>query len=885
MSSRLRLLILIVFAAGLAVFAAGPGWLALDYDARLIWHSAPSLLGPLAAAVACFVAARRGTEQERAAWRNFGFGSSLYLLGNGGYITLVALEQVPTFPSLPEAAFFAMALFFAAGMLQFTQVRNRFGTVQIYNFALIYCAVALSAIFVLNHSIAASVMPPFATVVAFLYPALWWAVAAFGILSLTLYAYGRKSVSYGLMVLAVLAEAVADGRYALGLMDGTYEAGGIAQVLWLASSALIVWSAAEQIVATQPTTSGVADAPTKTRRADRSILQATVPALAVGAILLSGAVSGVIGGPPFSYVAAAFAIAFALVAGFREHWIINTQRQLRHSVEEGREALEASRTQLAAVLESTQDSVLVITRDFRVAYWNSHAAAIIKTTNDRLKVGVSLWELFPNAATSGEGDQYKRVLETGEPTEFELFLDDQQIWLGIRAFPTPEGLSVFFRDISDQKRSREAIEHLAHHDPLTGLANRTLFQRRLSEANGDDVAVLLLDLDHFKEVNDTLGHPVGDVLLVSVANRLRDVLGETVTIARLGGDEFAAILTNHDGENEIAMVAMRLIETVGAPHPVNGQPVRVGASIGIAVASAGTAPDELFKNADVALYAAKTEARGAYRFFEPSMHIELMQKQALRSDLADAIERGEFVLAFQPLVDLHTDRVASFETLLRWNHPRRGLVSPEAFIPVAEESGLIVPIGEWVLRQAAREAMSWPVDVAVAVNLSSRQFATDGLADTVLHVLAETGLPAERLELEITETVLMRDSSANLETLRQLRGAGVRIALDDFGTGFSSLGYLQRFPFSKIKIDRAFVSGLPDSEESQAIVRSVIGLGRSLGMRVTAEGVETPAQLAWVRNGCDEAQGYLLSRPVPASEVRAVLAEIDGSRQISRLAG
>jgi EAL domain-containing protein (putative c-di-GMP-specific phosphodiesterase class I) len=313
--------------------------------------------------------------------------------------------------------------------------------------------------------------------------------------------------------------------------------------------------------------------------------------------------------------------------------------------------------------------------------------------------------------------------------------------------------------------------------------------------------------------------------------------------------------------------------------------VRVGASIGIAVAGRATRPDELFKNADIALYAAKTEARGAHRFFEPSMHIELMQRQALRSDLANAIERGEFALAYQPLVDLRTDRVASFEALLRWNHPRRGPISPEEFIPVAEESGLIVPIGEWVLRQAAREAMRWPADVAVAVNLSPRQFATDGLADTVKRVLAETGLQASRLELEITETVLMRDSNTNLETLRRLRNAGVRIALDDFGTGFSSLGYLQRFPFSKIKIDRAFVSGLPGSEESQAIVRSVIGLGQSLGMKVTAEGVETPAQLAWVRNGCDEAQGYLLSRPVAAAEVFGVLAEIDGSRRVRRLAG
>jgi diguanylate cyclase (GGDEF)-like protein/PAS domain S-box-containing protein len=884
MGFRLRLLILCLFAAGLAGFAMGPGWLNLDGEALITWQAAATLVGPLAAAIACFVAARRGTPGERAAWRNFCIGSAIYFLGNAGYIALVLADRAPVFPSLPEAAFFVMAVFFAAGMLQFTQVQNRFGAVQVYNFVLIYCAVALSAIFVLNHNIAASVMPPMATVVAFLYPALWFAVAAFGVVSLALYAYGRKSVSYALMVLAVLAEATADGRYALGLMDGTYQIGGITQLLWIASAGLIVWSALEQIVETRHPRAQAEVTQPRRRRSDRSIAQAMVPALAVGAILFSGSVSGIVGGAPYSYVAAGFALAFALAAGLREHWIISTQRELRRTVEESREELAASRKQLEAVLESTQDSVLVITRDFKVAYWNSHAAEIIKTTNDKLRIGASLWDVFPNALNSGEGDHYKRVLETGEPVEFELYLNDQDRWLGIRAFPSLEGLSVFFRDISEQKRARDEIIHLAHHDPLTGLANRTLFQTRLDAAPADDAAVLVLDLDHFKEVNDTLGHPAGDVLLVSVANRLRDVLGDHVTIARLGGDEFAAILTGHDGENEIAMIAMRLIESVSAPHMVNGQPLRVGASIGIAVGAQTTRTADLLKDADIALYAAKTEARGAHRFFEVSMQVGLLQKQALRMDLADALERNEFSLAFQPLADLRSNRVAGFEALLRWEHPRRGFISPEEFIPVAEETGLIVPIGEWVLREAARQATHWPDDVAVAVNLSSRQFADDDLAEMIERVLGETGLSASRLEVEITETVLMRDTDANMQTLRRLRDRGVRIALDDFGTGFSSLGYLQRFPFSKIKIDRAFINGLPASEESQAIVRSVIGLGKSLGMKVTAEGVETPEQLAWIRNGCDEAQGYLLSKPVAARDVAQVMARLNGADGQIRLA-
>ena len=882
MSFRQRILIACLLAASLAVFATGPSLLSLDADGVIVWLAAATLTGPLVATIAAFVASRRGTDGERAAWRNFCIGSALYFLGNVGYLALALVDRAPVFPSLPEAAFFVMALFFAAGMLQFTQVQNRFGAVQIYNFVLIYCAVALSAIFVLNHNIATSVMPPMATVVAFLYPALWWAVAAFGVVSLALYAYGRKSVAYGLMVLAVVSEAVADGRYALALMNGTYQVGGPTQLLWMASSGLIVWSALEQISATRRPRAEVEAKPRV--RGDRSVAQATVPASAVGIILLSGSLSGVVGGAPYSTVAALLAIAFALVAGLREHWIISMQRQLRHSVEQSREELAASRKQLWAVLESTHDSVLAVDRDWRVVYWNGRAAVTIDEP-DMLQVGVSIWDLFTPTLTEEEADQYKRAVATRKPQEFEIFVPARQIWLGITAYPTDEGLSIFFRDISEQKRARDEIVHLAHHDPLTGLANRALFQTRLDEAAGSDLAVLLLDLDHFKEVNDTLGHPVGDVLLVSVANRLREVLGPEATIARLGGDEFSALLTAHDGENEVAMVAMRLIEAVGAPYMINGQLVRVAASIGIAIARGkATTSGDLLKDADIALYAAKTETRGSYRFFELSMQVELLRKQALRSDLADAIERNEFALVFQPLVALQTNRVSGFEALIRWNHPRRGLVSPDEFIPVAEESGLIVPIGEWVLRQAALQATSWPADVSVSVNLSSRQFADDDLTSMIDRVLRETGLPAARLELEITETVLMRDSDANIRTLRLLRDRGIRIALDDFGTGFSSLGYLQRFPFSKIKVDRAFITGLPESEESQAIVRSVIGLGKSLGMKVTAEGVETVAQLEWIRNGCDEAQGYLMSRPVSATEVPRVLAEINGATGQRRLA-
>ncbi|RYE07728.1 MAG: GGDEF and EAL domain-containing protein [Hyphomicrobiales bacterium] len=878
-----RVAILCVFCAFMAVFWLLPDWLALTESDLILRAATVQLGGPLIAALACWFAGQRSSGTDRKAWRHFAIGSLLYFVGNFGYVMFGLQGYTPTFPSLPELAFFLMAGFFTAGMLQYSQIRSRIGPIHIYNFALIYAAVALSSLFTLNHDITGSVIGPFGTAVAFFYPALWFSVAAFGAISLALYVHGRKGFGFGLMVLAVLAEALADYRYALGLMEGRYEFSGVTQLLWVISSALIIWSAAEHIVAMRRPAD---NRPHLTRRSDRIIAQAALPAIAVGAILVTAAISGVLGNGLYAAIGCVIAIAFALIAGFREHWIIETQRRLRYDVEASREKLAASQRRLMGVLESTNDSVLVVDKNWGVVYFNQHAAELIGQ-GDRLKNGVTLWDLFPEALATDAGAHYRRVVEAGQPAEFEIFVGDLQAWLGVKAYPTDEGLSIFFRDITEQRAARDEIEHLAHHDPLTGLANRTLFQRKLREAadSSADAAILLIDLDHFKEVNDTLGHAVGDALLVGTARRLRDILGTAVTIGRLGGDEFAAILVGGDGRSETTMLALKLIDSVSAPHMIGDQSVRVGASIGIALSSGrSTGPNELLRDADIALYAAKTEARGAVRFFEPSMQVELLHKQALRTDLAGALDRGEFALAFQPQLDLRSGRVSGFEALLRWHHPHRGLVSPDEFIPVAEESGQIVAIGNWALRQACLEALKWPADISVAVNLSPRQFATDDLAEMVHQAIAETGFDAARLELEITETVMMRDSTTNLLILRRLRSLGIRIALDDFGTGFSSLGYLQSFPFSKIKIDRTFISGLPGSEESQAIVRSVMGLGKSLGKRVTAEGVETQAQLDWVRNGCDEAQGYFISRPVPASHIPALIEQLNAPEN-SRLAG
>jgi diguanylate cyclase (GGDEF)-like protein len=394
---------------------------------------------------------------------------------------------------------------------------------------------------------------------------------------------------------------------------------------------------------------------------------------------------------------------------------------------------------------------------------------------------------------------------------------------------------------------------------------------------GENLAVLCLDLDHFKSVNDTLGHPVGDSLLKAVAERLRQKVRDTDIVARLGGDEFAIVQIAAEQPRGAIVLADRLIEALSKPFDLTGHQLVIGTSIGIALApSDGLDTDQLIKNADMALYRAKADGRGVFRFFEPEMDAKMQARRTLEIDLRKALVEGEFELFYQPLVNLQSNEISGFEALLRWNHPTRGLVPPSEFIPIAEEMGLIVPLGEQVLRQACTEAAGWPGDIRVAVNLSPVQFKSKTLALAVTTALASSGLPPQRLELEITESVLLQDNEATLTTLHQLRALGVRISMDDFGTGYSSLSYLRSFPFDKIKIDQSFVQDMSGGEDdSVAIIRAVAGLGRNLGMATTAEGVETQEQLGYLRQeGCSEVHGYLFSRPMPARDVPSLLEKV-----------
>ncbi|MFB2550359.1 putative bifunctional diguanylate cyclase/phosphodiesterase [Ensifer soli] len=441
-------------------------------------------------------------------------------------------------------------------------------------------------------------------------------------------------------------------------------------------------------------------------------------------------------------------------------------------------------------------------------------------------------------------------------------------------------------EIEQRQRSEAETRYLAFHDALTGLANRLLFREDLENAlarlNGvaEEVAVLFIDLDGFKSVNDTLGHTIGDLLLKTVAADFRNALREDDRIARLGGDEFAILHHGARGSDSAIRLASKLIEIASRQRVIEGQLITVGASIGVVVSSrCEDEPEELLKNADLAMYRAKSDGRGTYRIFDPEMDAKAQARRVLELDMRNAFVHGQYEVYYQPLIAVKTNTVCGFEALLRWNHPDLGIMSPADFIPVAEETGLILQLGDWVLRQACIEAARWPDHIRVAVNISPIQFMRGNVTGSVVSALASSGLQPHRLEVEITESVLLEKTEKNMETLGQLRDLGVRIAMDDFGTGYSSLGYLRRFRFDKIKIDQSFIRDVVQNHESEAIVHAIANLGFRFGIATTAEGVETQEQLLHLAGeGCAEVQGWVFSKAIPASQIPDVLAVMSGDQ-------
>ncbi len=468
---------------------------------------------------------------------------------------------------------------------------------------------------------------------------------------------------------------------------------------------------------------------------------------------------------------------------------------------------------------------------------------------------------------------------------------DEERWWAVSGNPIIDDLGNFtgFRgsgtDLTEMKRSQQAVNQLARYDPLTGLPNRLDINQMLIRAltghggRPQPCALFMLDLDKFKQVNDTLGHPAGDALLEQVAQRLLKTVGDKGRVGRLGGDEFQVVLPDITHEAELGEIADKIIAILSQPYQVLQGPVRIGASIGIAISHAdGIKADALVRNADLALYAAKDAGRGVSRFYKPAMHAFANERRELEEDLRAALSNGELSLVYQPVVEVATETISGFEALVRWNHPKRGAVSPDVFIPIAEEANLITPIGEWILRTACAQLAQWDGDLKMAVNVSPIQFAAENFTEIVINAIATNAIDPAQLELEITEGVFLDESVENIRTFNRLKAAGVRLALDDFGTGYSALGYLQKVPFDKIKIDQSFVRGASrKGNMNSAIIASIVSLAGALGMDTTAEGAETHDELELVRNlGCSHVQGYIYGRPVDGEAAGDLIGRAGG---------
>lgn len=573
---------------------------------------------------------------------------------------------------------------------------------------------------------------------------------------------------------------------------------------------------------------------------------------------------------------------------------------------QGEDALRKSQERFDLVTRATSDAIWdwnLLTDDL---WWNEGFQKLFGYKSDEIGNDIDSWKkrVHPDDIERVETD-LSRNIESGRTNwaaEYRFRRRD-----GSYAFVIDRGYVVYdendqpirmlgsMMDVTDRKFLEEQLTHQALHDPLTKIANRVLFRDRVEHAlaklprSKGTLAVLFLDLDNFKAINDSMGHAAGDKLLISLAQRLNDCLRQTDTAARLGGDEFAVLVETMHHPDEAVMIAERIKNVVKQTFSIDGKEINIGTSIGIAYSSEAMSSEELLRNADLAMYLAKSKGKGHYVVFEPQMHEALMERLELEVDLRHAIEVNEFVIHYQPIVDLHSQDPLGVEALVRWNHPRFGQLSPMTFIPLAEETNLIVPLGEWVLREACRQVQVWrnrhgeELNISVTVNISIRQFQQKELVDIVDRALADSGLPPECLILEITESFMMQDTESTIAKLTDLKKLGVRLAIDDFGTGYSSLSYLQRFPIDILKIDKSFVDKIGRDKEGRAVARAIIMMGDSLNLRTIAEGIEHPEQIRELQDlGCDAGQGFHFAKPLTQQEMETFLERFEAERLVSR---
>jgi diguanylate cyclase (GGDEF)-like protein/PAS domain S-box-containing protein len=558
-----------------------------------------------------------------------------------------------------------------------------------------------------------------------------------------------------------------------------------------------------------------------------------------------------------------------------------------------RRRAESYKAQLAAIVESSNDAIIVNDLNGIITNWNSGAERIFGYRASEI-IGCSISLLIPPDRLEEESKIMKLVKRGKLTDHFETVRwgkGDKPIDVSVTISPVKNsegkiiGASKIVRDITQRKESQERIQYLAHYDSLTGLPNRTLLADRMKIAIGNAaryskrLALLFVDLDRFKLVNDSLGHEIGDKLLKVAAERMQSTIRHIDTISRLGGDEFIVLLSQIAAAEDAARVAEKLIAAVSEPYRIEEHELLLTASVGISIyPDSGTEANSLLRNADASMYSAKESGRNRYRFYSEDLTSRVTERLRLERDLRGAIERDEIFVVYQPQIELATRRVIGAEALMRWRHPGRGLVLPASFIPVAEDSGLILPLGEHILRESCVQARQWydryGFDVGVAVNISAVQFRQKDFTEVVLRVLADTGISPSCLELEVTESVVMQGVESAVEKMRILGAHGIKIAIDDFGTGYSSLSYLRQFHVDRLKIDQSFIHDLPDSTDAEAIIRAIVAMGRSLGLHVIAEGVETEVQAQFLQSiECDESQGYLYAKPMMARDFEAWLTD------------
>jgi diguanylate cyclase (GGDEF)-like protein/PAS domain S-box-containing protein len=805
------------------------------------------------------------------------------------WIETVQGREVPT-PSLADIGYLSMVPLTAAGLLMVPASRqsaaNRIRSVV--DGLMVACSLLLiSWIFVIEPLLAAGAGSPAALTVVLSYPIGDVVLVTVVLSMLALLRRGsRESVPLMLICAAMLTIGISDTLYAYVTLNSAYVSGNGLDLGWFAGFALVL------LAARHPDRPAAAATEVPDERQPFAIL---VPYTAVVGALLVSVVWYAVAGHGDAFFGWCRTVLILLIVARQLLTLLENRHltaHLENRVADRTAELYASEQRFRALVQQSSESVAVIDSDSTVRYQSESIERIFGYPAEMLighrlvdLVGRRSGEAIAAAIASVLSEPYASTVlsttfrhrVTGAIRQAEMTVTN------VLHDPSVAGIVLNTRDVSEAKELQQQLVHEAYHDGLTLLASRALFREQLEDAvancrRTDDVAVLFLDLDGFKEVNDSLGHAAGDQLLVQVAARLRESVRAEDRIARFGGDEFAVLVESIVARADAETVATRVVAALGEPFLIDGRELHVGASIGLASAADAYDVEQLMRNADLAMYKAKAAGGGAYASYDPLMHNQLVQRLELEADLRVALERHELALHYQPTVDMRTGAITGFEALVRWHHPTRGMVSPLDFIGVAESTGLIVPLGRWVLAEACRQAVAWGAGTTrhlkMAVNVSVRQFDHCDLAEMVSAVLAETGMPVDQLCLEMTESVLLSDTDENLTQLLRLKQLGVTLAMDDFGTGFSSLAYLRRFPMDTLKIDRSFVDRLGGDREDAALVRTIVRLGQSLGMSTVAEGIENEVQLIALRDmGCDFAQGYLLSRPVPAPQAERLLAE------------